>query len=99
MAKQKVCVEFSKIGTDIQNKTKFPTITFQNSDFMREAMSICYKYLLKEYNFRIFFSFILHHKYQNNLSDSKLLNPSRYANVKSDFRFVQGSFCTHCIYD
>ena len=51
-------------------------ITFKHSDFVRKALFICYKRqpLLpcESINF-INFLFILHHKYQNNLSGPKTL--------------------------
>ena len=49
-------------------------ITFQHSDFVRKALFICYKRQpplpCESINF-INFLFILHHKYQNNLSEPK----------------------------
>ena len=51
-------------------------ITFQHSDFVRKALVICYKRQpplpCESINFTIFL-FILHHKYQNNLSEPKTL--------------------------
>ena len=59
----------------LKSNKKFSTdqlkITFKHQNFVREPFQICSKIRipldLKHLNFRIF-SFILHHKYPNNLS-------------------------------
>ena len=69
---------FLKFGIDIQHKTKFPTI---NSKLLFSIHTLCARHFLfvikdisplpcESINF-INYLFILHHKYQSNLSEPK----------------------------
>ena len=72
-------VNFLKFGTDIQNKTKFPNINAKLLFSIQVSCATHFLFVIKDnspplpcesINF-IIFLFILHHKYQNNLSEPK----------------------------
>ena len=90
---------FLKFGADIQYKTMFPTIHQKHLFSIQISCARHFLFVVKDNtplpsestNF-VIFSFILHHKYQNNLSEQKTTQSEPLSKVKSDFRSVQSSF-------